>query len=273
MARTRPPLVWTFVALASAAVFAFPLLAMVAVALQPPDVPLGPGALLPTAPTLASFARAFAEVPLARSLLNSLLVCAVAVPVSLAVASAGGLSIALSARRRLWLLALILAMSVPASAMWLPRFWLFKTLGLVDTGLPLVAPALLGGAPLVVLLYAVAFSRVPRELFDAALLEGASAIRVWWQVALPVVRPTTAGAGIVAFLLFWNNLVDPLLYLSSEARFTAPLMLRLLELLGPTNWPVLLAGSAIVTLPPAVLFWIARRWLFEEERMAGWLGR
>lgn len=273
MTRNRPPLAWTLVAFAAAAVFAYPLLALVAVALHPPDVPLGPGTLLPGSPTLSSFARAFADVPLATSLLNSAFICAVAVPVSIAVASAGGLSIALSPRRRTWLVALVVAMSVPASAMWLPRFWLFKTLGIVDTGLPLVAPALLGGAPLVVLLYVVAFSRVPRELFEAALLEGASARHVWWNVALPVVRPTTAGASVVAFLLFWNNLVDPLLYLSSESRFTAPLMLRSLELLGPTNWPVLLAGSAIVTVPPAAIFWLARRWLFEEERMAGWLGR
>ncbi len=64
-----------------------------------------------------------------------------------------------------------------------------------------------------------------------------------------------------------------LLYLSSERRFTAPLVLRLLELLGPTNWPVLLAGSVVVTLPPALLFICARRWLFGEERTAGWLGR
>jgi multiple sugar transport system permease protein len=257
-------------------VFLAPLVVMVTGSLRPPGLPPPRGVeLLPEAPTLAAYAATFQLVPFGRALLNSLLICALAVPLSVLTASWAGLALAQTSGWRWRLLAgtVLLLLMVPVTAVWLTRFSVFKTLGLTNTPVPLVAPALMGGSPLFVLLYAVAFRRIPPELFEAARLEGASAWRIWRRVALPLVRPTTAAVALLAFMLFWTNFIDPLLYLSGEEAQTAPLALHSLELLGTTQWPVLLAGAVVITLPAVLAFLGAQRAFLGEERGSGWLGR
>ena len=101
----------------------------------------------------------------------------------------------------------------------------------------------------------------------------AGIVRIWWRVALPLVKPTSAAIALLALVSFWGNFIDPLLYLRAEADLTAPPMLHHLELLGPTNWPVFLAGALVVTLPVVVAFLFAQRFLWSLERGSGWLGR
>ncbi|MDQ3264925.1 MAG: carbohydrate ABC transporter permease [Myxococcota bacterium] len=254
--------------------FAAPLLLMVGASLRDPQSPLPGGfAPLPSAPSLAAFTAAFEAVPLANALWQSTWIAAVAVPPSLLTASWAGLGVALAKGRwrNLLLGVTLLLLVVPATATWLTRFALFKSLGWVGTPLPVLAPALMGGAPLLVLLYADAFRRIPSELLDSARVEGASLLRVWWSIALPQVRPTSAAVGLLAFAASWTGFLDPLLYLHREEQLTAPLMLQHLELLGSTQWSVLMAGAVVVTLPAVVAFAFAGRGLFEERRGTGWL--
>jgi multiple sugar transport system permease protein len=231
--------------------------------------------LIPNPVTLDAYRAAFRLAPLGRALLNSLLVAAISVPLAVVSASWAGFAIAQmdGPRRRRLLGVVLLLLMVPATAVWVTRFAIFKTLGLVNTFGPLVAPALMGGSPFAVLLYAYAFRRIPRDVYDAARLEGASAYTIWRRIAMPLVQATTVAVGMLAFLGSWSNFIDPLLYLNSERRFTAPLALRSLETLGPTNWPVLLAGSILVTAPVVAVFLVAQRYFLQEERGLGWLGR
>ncbi len=272
----RPALGWALAVALATLLFALPLLLMLVAPLRTPGLPPPVGfELLPDAPSLQSFRDAFSLVPLARSLLNSALVCAVAVPLTLLTASWGGLALVLlqgRARTMLAGLLLILAM-VPVTAVWIPRFGLFNALGLVGTYVPLVAPALMGGNPLFVLLYFLAIRRIPIEMLEAARLEGAGLLRIWWRVVMPLVKPTSAAIALLAVVSFWGNFIDPLLYLRTEKHLTAPPMLHALELLGPTNWPVFLAGALVVTLPVVVAFLVAQRFLSSLERGSGWLGR
>jgi multiple sugar transport system permease protein len=266
----------TLLLIAVALLFAFPLALMVPASLRQPGTPPPRGIeLIPDHPGLRSYRDAFALVPLGRGVLNSTLVALVAVPVTIVTASAAGMAITLMSRwRRLLISRALLALTIiPVTAVWIPRFVLFAALGLVGTFAPLIAPALMGGSPLFVLLYVMAYRRIPADLFDAARMEGVGPVRIWWSVALPLVRPTTAAIALLALGLFWSNFIDPLLYLSSEGDLTAPLMLRHLELLGPTNWPVFLAGGVVVTLPVVTAFLIAHRFLWTNERGIGWLGR
>ncbi len=267
---------WALAVAVATALFALPLVLMLVAPLRTPGLPPPVGLeLLPDNPSLQSFRDAFSLVPLGRSLLNSALVCAIAVPLTLLTASWGGLALVLLQGRSRTLLAgllLILAM-VPVTAIWIPRFALFNALGLVGTYVPLIAPALLGGNPLFVLLYYVAMRRIPLEMVEAARLEGAGLLRIWWRVVMPLVKPTTAAIALLAVVTFWGNFIDPLLYLRTENRLTAPPMLHALELLGPTNWPVFLAGALVVTLPVVVAFLVAQRFLSSLERGSGWLGR
>ncbi|WP_164015950.1 carbohydrate ABC transporter permease [Pyxidicoccus trucidator] len=258
------------------ALFLAPLVVMFTGSLRPPGLPPPRGVeLLPQGASLAAYAATFQLVPFGRALLNSVLLAVFMVPLSVLTASWAGLAMAQASgwRWRTLAGAVLLLEMVPGTAVWLTRFAVFKVLGLTGTAVPLVAPALMGGSPLFVLLYMVAFRRVPPELFEAARLEGAGPVRLWRSIALPLVRPTTAAVALMAFVLSWSNFIDPLLYLSGEDALTAPLALHALELLGSTQWPVLLAGAVVVTLPAVLAFLGAQRMFLGEERGSGWLGR
>jgi multiple sugar transport system permease protein len=265
---------WVLGAAAVSILFLLPLVAMVAGSLRPQGLPPPRGLeFLPADPTLDGYRTAFDIVPLARSVLNSLLVATISVPITILSASWGGFALAqLDGRaRRRALLFLLLVLMVPVSAVWLTRFAILKAAGLTDTYVPLIAPAVMGGSPLFVLLYWLAFRRIPADLVSAARLEGAGPWRVWRGVAMPLVRSTTIAVGLLAFSLSWANFIDPLLYLSTQELYTAPLVLRSLEQLGQTNWPVILSGAAVVTLPVAVTFAAALRFVVPRKG-AGWLG-
>lgn len=266
----------TLLLLAVTVIFAFPLVSMILAPLRQPGLPPPRGLeLIPDNPSLRSYSDAFTLVPLGRAVANSAFVSLIAVPLTIITASWAGLAMTLMSgwRRKLLIGALLVLALVPVTAVWIPRFVMFDALELVGTYAPLVAPALMGGSPLFVLLYIVALRRIPPELFEAARMEGVGPLGIWWRVALPLVRPTTAAIALLALVLFWSNFIDPLLYLRSEKDLTAPPMLHHLELLGPTNWPVFLAGAVVVTLPVVVAFLVAQRFLWSNERGTGWLGR
>ena len=258
------------------ALFAVPLVLMLSGALRLPGAP-PPTSFewWPAQPSLQALMDAFRLVPLAGALFNSLWVTAVAVPLTLLVASSAGFAMTRLPRHAqlLWLTLLLLAASIPLTAVLIPRFVLFHALGLSTGYVPLIAPALTGGSPLFVLLFFTAMRRLPPDLVETARLEGMGFARIWWRVALPLVRPTTFAVGMLAGILFWGNFMEALLYLKAERQLTAPLMLHALDLLGATQWPVLLAGSAAVTLPVVLAFVLLQGYLINRERGGAWFVR
>ncbi len=265
-----------FVAGLVAALFALPLLFMVSGSLrragEPPPRSVE---LLPDPIVLANYGRALELVDLIRYALNSLLVAAVVAPLSVLVASWAGFALTRLPRR--WAAALVAssfaALMVPLTALLVPRFAVFRALGLTDTYVPLVAPALLGTSPFYVLVFWWAFRRVPPELYEACRLEGMTPFAVWRRVAMPLVRPVAVGVGVLAFVVAWGNFLDPLVYLFDPDLYTLPLGLRSLAALDETNYPLLLAGAVIATAPVVAAFLVAQRFFLQEYRGAGWLGR
>ncbi|MGI5152757.1 carbohydrate ABC transporter permease [Plantactinospora sp. CA-294935] len=254
-----------------AALFAAPLWFMVVGSLRPAGLP-PPRTLevLPPEPTLAAYARLPELIPLFRYLANSALVVALAVPLTVLAASLTGFGIRLlgpAARRRV-VLGLLVVLLVPVTAVWATRFELFRLVGVVDTYLPLLAPALLAVSPFLVLLYAWSFGGVPESQLEAARLEGARWLSVWRRVALPQVRPTTLAVAVLAFTYHWANFIDPLLYLHSGDRYTYALGLQFLRLLNPTDWPLLMAGCVVATLPCVLVFLLAQRILLDDDPLA-----
>jgi multiple sugar transport system permease protein len=252
---------------AAALLFVAPLYVMVVGSLRPAGTPPPQGLeLVPPAPTVASYARLPELIPLATYLRNSLLVAAVAVPLTVLVASWAGFGIRLlpgRAQRRV-VIASLLVLMVPVTAVWATRFEVFRLVGAIDTFAPLIAPALMATSPLYVLLYAWGFTRVGQTQLEAARLEGASLWRIWRRVALPQVRAATAAVVVLAFTFHWANFIDALLYLTSQGLYTLPLGLRFLQLLNPTDWPLLMAGAVVVTVPPVIVFLLGQRLLFGE---------
>lgn len=247
------------------ALFLLPLLFMLSGSLRPPGLPPPDGfEWFPDVATWSNYRIVLDLVPLLDYMQNSLIVVAVAVPVTVLVASWAGFAIvtATPRTRRVLIVISLVALMVPVSALWVPRFVMFRWLGLVDTFWPLIAPALMATTPFYVLVFALAYWRIPKELYEAAALEGWSPFQVWRRVAFPLGKPAAFAIAVLAFVWHWSNFVDPLLFLSSQERFTLPLGLRALQTLEPTNHPLLLAGAVIVTVPPVLAFFAAQRAFF-----------
>jgi multiple sugar transport system permease protein len=167
----------------------------------------------------------------------------------------------------------LVALMVPVTALLVPRFAIFRALGLVDSYWPLVAQSLIGFSPFYVLLFYWSFRRIPAELGEAARLEGLSPLRTWWRLAMPLVRPVTTAVALLVFVFSWGNFVEPLVYVFDERRFTLPLGLRSLEQLDRTNFPLLLAGSVVATLPVLVAFLYLQRFFLQQGPRRPWLRR
>lgn len=238
--------------------------------LPPPRTP----ELLPRPLAWGNYERAIELVDLDRAVLNSLIVAVVFVPVSVLVASWAAFAATLlgPGARGVLVAASVFALMVPVTAMLVPRFALFRWLGLIDSFGPLLAPALLGASPFYVLVYLAAFRRLPVDFYDACRLEGLTPFRMWRTVAMPLVRPVTVAVAALAFVFSWGSFLEPLVYVYDRDLFTVPLALKSLALLDRTNYPLLLAGAVIATAPVVAVFLLAQRY-FLHERGAGWLGR
>jgi multiple sugar transport system permease protein len=248
--------------LAVCALFLAPLVFMVAGSLRRPGLPPPDGfELVPDPVHTGNYHDVTLFVPMWTYVRNSAFVVAIAVPVTVLVASWAGFAI-VTARPRLrrWLVAVsLVCLMVPVSALWIPRFVMFEWAGVLDTFVPLVLPALMATSPFYVLLFALVYARIPRELYEAAALERLSPFATWRKIAWPLARPAAFAVAMLAFVFHWSNFVDPLLYLSEQRLYTVPLGLRSLHALEPTLHPVLLAASVVVTLPGVIAFFLAQR--------------
>jgi len=262
--------------LPAVALLLLPLVLLVSTSLRPLGKPLSrEPEWLPRPAAWGNYPAVFEVIDLWRFAANSALVVAAAVPLTIVVASWAGF--AMAQLPRTWRLRLTLlsfaALMVPFTAVWLTRFLLFKEVGLLDSRLALIVPALGGTSPFYVLLFLWTFLRIPPDMTDAARLDGAGPLRVWAGIALPLARPTVVAVGILAFVAYWSNFVDPLLLIRSPERMTLPYALSLLHQLDRTNWPLLMAGTALVTAPVMVVFLLAQRFFLQPFRDTGWLGR
>lgn len=257
-----------------AGLFVLPLLAMVAGSLRAGDAPPPTGLeLIPSGAGTAAFRRLTELMPIDVYLRNSVVVTTLAVPLTVLVAALAGFGIRLLDRRAKVAVVLgsLLVLLVPASALWATRFQVYAGLGLIGSVLPLVAPALLGTSPFLVLVYAWAFHGISDSQLAAARLEGASTWTTWRHVALPQVRPATLAVAVLAFTAHWGNFVDALLYLRGQEDYTLALGLDTLKLLRPTEFPLLMAGALVFTLPSVAVFLLANR-LFDDDPAAALRG-
>ena len=271
---TRSPVARHLPALLVAVLFLLPLWFMISGSLRPVgEVAPTSLELLPQAPTLESYRRLPQFIPLGIYLRNSALVTAIAVPITVLIASWAGFGIRLMRPRgrRIAVVASMVVLMVPVTAVWATRFEVFRLAGVIDTYLPLLAPALAATTPFYVLIYAWTFGGIRDTQLEAARLEGASSWRVWRTLAMPQAKTATLAVAVLAFAFHWANFIDSLLYLQSQQRFTLPIGIRFLQLLNPTDWPLLMAGCVVMTMPAVVVFLFAQR-LFLDDPLRGLRG-
>lgn len=240
-----------------ALVFILPLLWMLSAALHPLGTPL-PNSLqlLPSLPTGRNFLRVWELVPFGRYALNSLMVVALAVPLTLITSSWAGMAMARlpQASQRRWVIISLAVLMVPGIALWSTRFLIYRQLGWIDSIWALIAPAWMGTSPFYVLMFYRAFRRIPAAVYDAARIDGAGLLQSWALVLLPIARPTALGVALLSFVVYWGDFISPLLYLNSESHYTLPVALQLLQQMSRSDWPLLMAAAVMATLIPMAIF-------------------
>lgn len=148
---------------------------------------------------------------------------------------------------------------VPYPVLMVPLFGVFEALGWIGTLLPLWVPAFFGSAFNIFLMRQF-FRTLPLELSEAARLDGASELRIFWQVILPLSRPVLAVAALFHFLHAWNDFLGPLLYLTRRHDFTLSLALQNYQTThGGVQWHFLMAASCVTLLPVILLFFLAQK--------------
>lgn len=159
-------------------------------------------------------------------------------------------------------------MMVPKQVTMVPTYMIMSKIGWLDTHLALIVPGALFNAFSVFLLRQFIMG-IPKELEEAAVVDGANPLRIYWSVILPLVKPALAAVGIFSFMGTWNNFLEPLIYLSTPDLFTVPLMLNYFKGLYATDWGLMMAGSTISIIPVLVIYIIAQKHIIEGVALTG----
>jgi multiple sugar transport system permease protein len=159
------------------------------------------------------------------------------------------------------LFALVMAtMLLPGFMNMIPTFMIMDVLGWIDQPRALYIPGA-ASAFGIFLMRQFVMSAVPRELIEAARMDGCSELGIYWRIVLPLLKPALGTLGLITFIASWNNFIGPLVVMRSPENYTLPLALRSLQSPVDTEWGALMTGSAIATLPLLVLFMLSSRQL------------
>jgi len=170
--------------------------------------------------------------------------------------------------RELCFALLLATMMLPAAVTMIPVFMIFKELGWVNTLRPLWVPAFFG-APFAVFLMRQFFMSIPKELEEAARIDGASFYTIFFQVMLPLVKPALAALAIMTFMSSWNNFMGALIYINSPEKMTLAYALQLFMGQQQIEYGMLMAASVIVVLPVLIIFFVAQKYFIEGITLTG----
>ena len=203
---------------------------------------------------------------------NSLIVSAVAVASNLVFGALGGYAFARMrfAGSRVLLGLMLATMAIPFQLTMIPTFLVMKKLGLIDTLGALIVPSLV--TPFAVFLLRQFFLSLPRELEEAAWIDGCSRLRVLCSIVLPLARPALATVAVLTFLTTWNDLTWPLIAINHDTQYTLQLGLTTFQGQHHTRWSAVMAGNVITVLPVLVAFLFAQKAFIRSVTSSGLKG-
>ncbi|MEZ5276513.1 MAG: carbohydrate ABC transporter permease [Opitutaceae bacterium] len=221
-----------------------------------------------------NYRRAVSILPFPRFLLNTVMITAPvmgATLVSSALVAYGFARFRFPGRDLLFAVCLA-TMMLPGQVTMIPLYIVFAHLGWIDTYLPLIVPSLFG-SPFYIFLLRQFFLTIPVDSEEAAFIDGAGRLRIWWSIILPQARPALATVLIFSFIGTWNDFFGPLVYLNSPEKATLTLGLNLMktQILGSgvVEWNTLMAASLLVLLPNIIIFALAQRQFVQGITMGG----
>lgn len=218
-----------------------------------------------------NYPKALTTIPFARYFGNTLLILAPTVIGTLITASLAAFGFSrLQWPGRDWVFGVLLsALMLPYAVTLIPTFLLWARIGLINTYWPLVLPDWFGGTIFYVFLLRQFFLTLPRELDEAAIIDGANPLQVLRHVVVPLSRPALITVGIFSALFEWNDFLGPLIYLNDSRQFTLALGLAEFTGLYTSQWHLLMAAATVVIAPVLVLFLFAQRYFIEGITLTG----
>ena len=264
--RLSPRQIIIFIILALGSVlFLLPLWWMIATSLKSmQEIAQYPPTFIPQEFHLDNYIRTWAAAPFTQYTLNTLLLSFFAVTgngIVNAVVAYGFARIRFRGKK-IWFSILLATMMIPGFVTLIPQYVMFSKLHLVGTYYPLIIPQFLGSAFYIFMLRQFYLS-IPRELSEAAKIDGASHFYTWLRVIIPLSKPALATIAILSFNGAWNDFLGPLLYVNDESLYTLQIGLQSFRGSVQTQWNYLMAGSVLVLLPVIVLFFIFQRYFIE----------
>lgn len=164
---------------------------------------------------------------------------------------------------------LLTTLMLPYAVTLIPTFLLWAKLDLINTFWPLIVPHWFGGGIFSIFLLRQFFRTIPKELDEAALIDGANPLQILWNIIVPLSRPALIAVAIFAALASWNDFLGPLIYLNDSRNFTLALGLAEFTGLYSSQWHLLMAASTVVIVPVIVLFFFAQRYFIEGIALTG----
>ncbi len=151
------------------------------------------------------------------------------------------------------------SMMIPFPVFMVPLYRIFRELGWIGTNLPLWVPAFFG-IPFFIFLLRQFYLTIPKELSEAAVMDGCSHFGIWWRIMIPLTRPALLVVGLFSFMSAWNNFLGPLVYLTHQSSFTLSVALQVFESRsGGTSYNLLMAASLLIIAPVLVLFFLTQK--------------
>ncbi|MCL2550612.1 MAG: carbohydrate ABC transporter permease [Actinomycetia bacterium] len=256
-----------------ALLFALPLLwLLLSSVMSDAQINRFPPALWPSHLDFSGYRYVLGNAMFPRWFANSLIVSAATVASNLVFGALGGYAFARMrfAGSRLLLVTMLATMAIPFQLTMIPTFLVMKKLGLIDSLGALIVPSLV--TPFAVFLLRQFFLSLPRELEEAAWIDGCNRLRVLWSVVLPLSRPALSTVAVLTFLTTWNDLTWPLIAINHDTHYTLQLGLTTFQGLHHTKWSAVMAGNVITVLPVLVAFLAAQKSFIQSITSSGLKG-
>ena len=258
-----------------AAVIVVPLFWMISTSLKGTDALFAyPPEWIPRPPVWRNYIDAWRMLPFGRFLLNTLFITVLAMAAELLTTSlvAYGFARFQFRGRNVLFFILLCTMMLPGVVTMIPSFLIWAKLKQVDTFVPLTVGAWFGWGPAYIFMMRQFFLTIPREMEEAAVMDGANVVQIYWHIMLPLIRPALLAIGVLAFQGNWNNFQGPLIYLNTMENFPMILGLKFFEQSLSKEapmWNYMMAMSVLMAVPILGLFFAAQRYFIEGLNVGG----
>lgn len=230
---------------------------------------------IPNPPTWSNYPEVIRTIPLLMFMKNTLIVVVLSLIGEVITGSlvAFGFARLRFPLKKVLFSVLLATMMLPFFVTMIPQFVIFRTFGWIDTLLPLLVPAFLGGPPLFIFLLRQFYATLPTELDESARMDGAGYLRLWWSILLPLTKPALATVAILSLVLHWNEFERPLIFLNSTRNLTLALGLRYFRDEWVVRYNLLMAYTTMMTIPVMGVFLFFQKYIVKGVSMSGLGGR